>query len=258
MSTKKENPHEGHRERMREKFLATGDFSGFAHHNLIEMLLFYASPRSDTNELAHALLKEFGSIKNLLDAPYDALINTKGIGTHSAILIKLIKDIIGIYNFQNDSNIKQVKSVQDMIHYLTPVFFNKPNETVVIMCLNKAGKLIKIPVISIGSIDSTQLDMRTLIFEVLSCHATKIVLAHNHPSGVCAPSEADIIATQAVAKALGNIKVTFEDHLIISGNDYFAFSEHQKTRDYLSTVQSDTFIADEETDKTEEDYARFD
>jgi DNA repair protein RadC len=80
MADKKENPHAGHRQRMRDKFLKEGSFDSFAPHQILEMMLYYSSPRIDTNELAHALIDKFGSIKDVIDAPYDALTSVDGIG----------------------------------------------------------------------------------------------------------------------------------------------------------------------------------
>lgn len=258
MTIKKENPHAGHRQRMRDKFLAEGSFDSFQPHNILEMMLFYSSPRSDTNELAHALIDRFGSIKGVLDAPYEALINVKGVGQQTAVMIKLVQELIKSYNYDQFSNIKYVKSTADMVNYLIPMFFNKQNEIVVMLCINHSGKLLKTAVINNGSIDGTQLDLRALIFEALSCQATKIVLAHNHPGGICVPSEADIATTKAVAKALENLKITFVDHIIISGNNYFSFSENKITKDTLKTEHINAFIADEENNYTEADYARTD
>lgn len=259
MINKKENPHEGHRQRMRDKFLSEGSFDSFPPHNLLEMMLFYSSPRSDTNELAHSLINQFGSIKDVLDAPYDALISVKGVGKQTAILIKLIQHIVKNYNYNGSSNIKYVKTITDAVNYLTPVFCNKTTECIVMLCLNHSGKLIKTSVISNGSIDSTQLDLRKLVFDALSCHATKIVIAHNHPGGVCAPSGADIEATKAIAKALSNMKIKFIDHLIITDDHrYFSFANTPITCKYLYTEQTDTHIVTDEDKSQEDEYAWID
>lgn len=253
MKDKKENPHAGHRQRMRDKFLAEGSFDNFAPHNILEMMLFYSSPRSDTNELAHALIDNFGSIKNVLDAPYETLINIKGVGQQTAVLIKLIQSLVKKYNYQETANIKHVKTTTEAVNYLRPMFCNKTTEYVAMLCINHSGKLIKTSVISNGSIDSTQLDLRKLIFEALSCHATKIILAHNHPGGICIPSLADIEATKAVAKALSNLKIAFVDHIIIADDgEFFSFSETQSTKNLLITEQTDAHIATIDDDEVQE------
>ncbi len=256
MADKKENPHAGHRQRMRDKFLAEGSFDSFAPHQILEMMLYYSSPRGDTNELAHDLIDRFGSIKEVLDAPYDALTSVNGVGQQTAVLIKLAQSLVKNYNFYETANIRYVKNTEDAANYLKSVFYNKDTENVVMLCINHAGRLIKTAVISNGSIDSTSIDLRKLIFEALSSRATRIVLAHNHPGGMCVPSKADLDATKAVAKALANLKITFADHIIVTDDGrYFSFSQTPSTRELLFTEQTDAHIETYDFEALEDTYA---
>ena len=76
--------HDGHRQRLKTEFLARPD--SFPDHKLLELLLFYANPRSDTNPLAHELLDRFGSLAGVLDATPEELQKVKGVGEHAAVL----------------------------------------------------------------------------------------------------------------------------------------------------------------------------
>lgn len=87
------NPHENHRQRMRDRLIAT-DGGGFADHELLEMLLFYSIPRQNTNETAHALLRAFGSLENVFAASVEELCSVPGIGKSSAELIRLEGEVI--------------------------------------------------------------------------------------------------------------------------------------------------------------------
>ncbi len=84
--------HEGHRARMRDKYLKSG-ISSLSEHEIAELLLFYSMPRVNTNEAAHRLIDTFGSLSNALDADAKDLINVKGIGEQTAVFLKLVKDI---------------------------------------------------------------------------------------------------------------------------------------------------------------------
>ena len=88
--------HQGHRERMRKKFLLNG-FDNFEDHEILEFILFYAIPRKDTNEIAHLLIEKFGSIDTILDAPINLLKEVSGIGESAAIFIKMISSLARTY-----------------------------------------------------------------------------------------------------------------------------------------------------------------
>ena len=92
----KTNVHEGHRQRIRERFLKEG-LENFHDHNILELLLFHSIPVKDTNEEAHALINRFGSLSEVFDADYEELCKVKGIGERSALLIKLMPELFREY-----------------------------------------------------------------------------------------------------------------------------------------------------------------
>lgn len=252
MADKKENPHSGHRQRMRDKFIADGNFDSFAPHNVLELLLFYSVPRADTNELAHALIDKFGSLKGVFDAPYEALLAIDNVGQNTAILIKLVQSLVKSYNDRDAANIKYVRTTADAVNYLRPKFDTHKNESMLMLCMNQSGKLIKCSLVSNGSINSTPVDLRKIMLDILGCHATKVIIAHNHPGGICAPSSSDIQTTKQISDAFENMKISLADHIIIADNDYYSFAEHSTTRDYLRTEQTNIYISDK-VDRNEED-----
>ena len=84
--------HQGHRARQRKKLLENGP-RAFADHELLEMLLYYAIPRRDTNELAHRLLERFGSLQGVFSAPVEELSTVEGVGENAAVLLNLVPQI---------------------------------------------------------------------------------------------------------------------------------------------------------------------
>ena len=246
MAEKEKNPHSGHRQRVRAKFISQGNLDGFAEHNILEFLLFYAVPRADTNELAHRLIDSFGSLKGVFDAPYEALTQIDGIGENAAVLMKLIPSVSRAYFTQQTADIKTICSTADAISYLTPKFASLRYESLVMLCLNRSGKILKCSVISEGGIDYTQADLRKILFDILSCHATEIIIAHNHPGGLCVPSKADIAMTQMIADSVMNTGTTLRNHIIISDNDYFSFADNSIMRKYLRSESRNVFVANED------------
>lgn len=251
MADKKKNPHNGHRQRVRDKFMSDGNLDSFAEHNILEFLLFYSVPRSDTNELAHSLIDKFGSLRGVFDAPYEALTSVDGIGENSAVLLKLIPALAKTYTSQQTSDIKFIKSTADAAAYLKPKFLTMKNEALLMICMNKSDKILKCSVISNGGIDYTQVDVRNILFDILSCHATEIILAHNHPGGLCIPSKGDVEMTRMIANTLINTGTTFRNHIIIADNDYFSFADHSEMRKHLISETSNVFIANENEEEND-------
>ena len=87
-----ENIHQGHREKMRQRFLKSG-LEGFADHEALELLLYYAIPRQDTNPIAHRLMDRYGSLTAVLSAPAEDLKKVEGIGESAAVLLKVAGQI---------------------------------------------------------------------------------------------------------------------------------------------------------------------
>lgn len=111
--------HDGHRERMKSRFVEAG-LDGFNDHNALEMLLFYAVPRKDTNELAHRLLKQFGSLASVFEAKHEELMRVDGIGENAATLIKLIPEVSRRYLLTKSLPTKVIRRSEDAGAYLSP------------------------------------------------------------------------------------------------------------------------------------------
>lgn len=237
MEEKKKHAHFGHRERLKNRFLTEG-LDGFEEHNALELMLFYAVPQMDTNNLAHDLIAEFGSLSGVLDAPYDALKQVKGVGDNTATLIKLMPALFKRYA---ESKAKTAKLVVDSPKTAGEFFVSKyvgvTNEVCMALFTDNACKVKKCAVISEGSLNKTDLDMRKVAQLAFNLNATGIILAHNHPNGVAAPSAADIEATRHIISALRMFELRVNDHIIVSGGDYFSMADSHKFKDMFRTYR---------------------
>ena len=213
------NLHEGHRKRLKQRFINNG-LATFEDHNILELLLFYSIPRSDTNEIGHKLLKQFGSLSNVFDAPVEELCKIDGIGEHSAVLIKLIPEICNIYSTDKTENIKVVNSTNIAGRDFVPRFLGKTSEEVHIMLLDDKKKFIKSEMISKGTVNASAVSVRKIVSAALSCNATGVILAHNHPGGVALPSSSDMLTTARIYKALKLMDIQLCDHIVVADNDY--------------------------------------
>ena len=213
------NLHEGHRKRLKQRFINDG-LSTFEDHNVLELLLFYSIPRSDTNEIGHKLLKTFGSLSNVFDAPIEELCKVEGIGEHSAVLIKLIPEICNIYSTDKTENIKVINSTNLAGRYFVPRFLGKTSEEVHVMLLDDKKKFIKSEMISKGTVNASAVSVRKIVSSALNSNATGVILAHNHPGGVALPSSSDILTTSRIYKALKLMDIQLCDHIVVADNDY--------------------------------------
>lgn len=217
--------HAGHRLRLKKRFLLEG-LEHFEKHNILELLLFFAIPQGDTNVTAHNLLSHFGSIRAVLDAPYDELVKIKGIGEHGATLIKLIPAIARTYMSESSENSAQyLCTTEARGNYLLPRYFGVLNETVYLLCLDNKGKPLGCSLIFEGSINSSQISLRKIVQTALAFNATCAVISHNHPNGIALPSQADLLTTLKISEALQFINVELIDHILIADGDFISFND---------------------------------
>lgn len=216
--------HDGHRERLRNRFLGHG-LDSFEEHEALELLLFYALPRRDTNALAHELLDRFGSLRNVFDADPADLAQTAGIGESAAVLIKLQSELARKYWLKDMEEQAALSSVQAAIDYAGLLFRGKMKEELYIVCLDPRFRVRHTERLSRGSATEAPVSIRQVMEVVVRTGAEKILLAHNHPGGSAQPSKKDIAMTRQVAAAMDTVSVTLLDHIIIGEKDAFSFSE---------------------------------
>lgn len=212
--------HDGHRQRLKDRFIEQG-LDSFTQVQAVEMMLFYCIPRQDTNEIAHRLLERFGSFAQILDADPEELRSVKGIGENAATLLKLFPAVARYYQVDKAKlEGKPLLTTEACGEYLLPYFLGRCNETVFLLCLDAKGKVICCRMVGEGGINSAGVPIRRIVEIALAAKATSVVLAHNHPSGLALPSQEDVATTRRVATALQAVDVILADHLVIADDDF--------------------------------------
>lgn len=235
MKSTDHNAHEGHRERLKARFAAEG-LDHFEPHVILEMILFYALPRRDTNELSHRLLDAFGgSLAAVLDAPLEELEKVKGIGQNAAILLKLFPEVCRRYLMDLSDAGAIVKDSEDAAKYLLPFFMARTNEIVALMCIDGKGKVLFCGKVFEGSVNAASVSIRRIVEIVVRYAATDVILAHNHPGGIAVPSEEDVRVTGQVAAALRTVGIRLLDHLIIAEKDWVSLAATPATGGLFDT-----------------------
>ena len=214
--------HDGHRQRLIQRFLEE-DLDNFEPHNVLELLLFYAIPRKDTNELAHVLIDTFGSLKGVFDAPYEELIKVAGIGPNTAALLKLVPTLTRTY-YSSDARSVILDTSEKSGEYFLPYYIGQTEEVVRLACLDAGGKVISNQILHRGSANAAEVNLRKIVNIALRNNAMGVILAHNHPGGLPLPSEEDVATTKSIREALMPMGILLMDHIIVAGQDYVSMA----------------------------------
>jgi DNA repair protein RadC len=211
--------HDNHRQRVKASYLAHGP-DMMNDYQLLELYLFYSIPRADVNPLAHRLIDTFGSLAEVFAASIADLCQVQGVGESVAISIQLASQITARCQHRDASKVGEIISPEDAAEYLTPYFFGARQEQVYLLSVDAKGRAIHCDHLCNGSPSAASVDPQVLISLARDNRAVGVVLAHNHLSGSATPSQEDVAATKAIAKALHEIHVQLVDHLILADGDY--------------------------------------
>jgi len=216
--------HDGHREKMRQRFLG-GGLENFADHEALELLLYYAIPRRDTNVTAHLLLERYGTLKAVLSAPVEDLQKVSGVGENAAILLRLVPRLVQKARLSDNGREIVLNSTEKAGSYLLERFAGEKNEVIFQLCLDRKGKLIACKRMSDGGAAAADLNIRHLVENALLTSASAVILSHNHPSGIALPSQEDYATTRQVQEALRTIGVELADHIIVADGDFVSLAD---------------------------------
>ena len=216
--------HDGHRSRVKRRFLESG-LDGFDEHTKLELLLFYSIPRSDVNPLAHSLISKFGSISGVFDAPLEELMAVKGVSENTATLIKLVPQMARQYMISKSSFEDILVTTEKAGAFLVPFFVGERDETVYMVCLDAKKKVLSCKRLFTGSPNISLLSVRKIVENALTYNATYVIIAHNHPSGIALPSREDIDTTIRIREALAGVDVELVDHIIVADEDFVSVAD---------------------------------
>lgn len=216
--------HSGHRARMKKKLLAQG-LDAFEPHEVLEILLYYAIPQRNTNDIAKNLIDRYGSLSAVFDAPVDSLKNA-GLTEHQALYLKLFPGVTRIYMTDKYDNPDKVLDYSRIAEYISDRFIGyEEEEHVLLILLDTKGKVVYSGMIAHGDFSSANVSVRNIVTLAINYSATAAVLAHSHPSGFALPSREDLYFTKSLKEALSFVKVTLLDHFIVADHDCVSMAE---------------------------------
>ena len=226
-----EKDSQGHRERIKEKFLKNG-IDGFVEYEILELLLTYCIPRKDTKPIAKELLNKFKSLDNIFKADFDKLSAIDGLGKNSIVFLKLIGDLPSIIYKDELKNKKlidketlKISNKDILLKYLRNKIGYEEIEKFYVLYLSSSNEVIEFEENSVGTLDRSSVYPREIYKKIINLNAKSVILAHNHPSDNITPSKCDIELTNEIAKGLKNFGALLIEHIIITKNSYFSFLE---------------------------------
>ncbi|MBQ84350.1 MAG: hypothetical protein CMG31_06140 [Candidatus Marinimicrobia bacterium] len=217
--------NEGHRQRLRNKFLKSG-LEGFHDYEIIELLLTLGTPRKDCKQPARNALKKFGSLRGVLEADSQDLKVIKGIGDNNVFGLKIAQAVARRYLADRVIDQDFIRSSDEVLEYLRHNLRDKEREVFMVIYLNGRNQIMGMEELFEGTLTTSAVYPREVVKRAIDHKAAALVFVHNHPSGNADPSQDDLTITKKLKEATAVIDVSVHDHLIIAGNDIYSFADH--------------------------------
>lgn len=218
--------HDGHRGRLREKFIKYG-LNNFAEHETLELLLTYAIPRRDTNGIAHTLLDRYGSLRAVLEADVRDLMIIEGVGENAAVFLSLLRELERCLMLSPHKKRILLNTPQRTGEYMRALLSGRRYEEFYVICLDARMGLIHSERLNVGNVSEVVAYPRFVVDVARRQASHSVIISHNHPSGTLSPSRADFDIGIKVAEALEACGIAYLDHFIVTNEGYFSMKANQ-------------------------------
>jgi len=216
--------HAGHRQRLRQRFRVSRGV-GMPDYERLELLLTYALPRRDVKPLAKELLRRFRTLAGVLSAPFADLAAVDGVGEQAALLVALVRELAGRFHAQELAGRNLLDCPRAVADYARIRLAGRREEAMLTLFVDIKNRLLADELTAEGTDDQAVVYPRNLLRSALRHHATGILLAHNHPSGDCAPSADDLRLTRGIKAAAAQMDIRLLDHVIVAADRHLSFQE---------------------------------
>lgn len=236
--------HSGHRDRMRERVRKSGA-DALEKHELLEFLMYPFVPYKDTNPLGHELIDRFGSLYDVINAPYDQLYSIKGMTEKGALFLTAVAALTRKLAEEQKPVYGTIKNIRDAVDALSRLLRGAKTEQLATLYLDTQGKILYERVVARGGLSAINVYKRDLLETALYRNAGRIIIGHNHPAGSLEPSGEDIEFTKEIETAVSALDIELVDHLIVTDSGrYYSFKHSHDRTDAPALKRAPSFIQD--------------
>ena len=228
---------EGHRERLRQKYVDFG-LKKLTEAEILELLLTFGTPRRDCKQTARDMLAKFGTLRDVFEADPKLLAEVNGAGPNNILAVKIINDIAGMFLERRLLERPILLGSEQIMAYLRQTMENLPREVFKVIFLDNGNVVISVDELSEGTVTAAYIHTRTFLEKAIKYNSAYMVLVHNHPSGKVIPSDDDQKLTRKLVHVAYMAEMLVLEHLIIGrGGEYFSFRDKGLISIYESEVR---------------------
>ncbi|HNY70377.1 MAG: DNA repair protein RadC [Syntrophorhabdus sp.] len=208
-------------ERPRERMQRLGP-DALSSHELLALIIGRGIPKRSVLDIAHDLLRKFGSVQGISKATMEELSAISGIGTAKAAQIKAAFELAKRQDLEQDIPPYTVNNPHILVKAIRATIQDKAKEHFKLVLLNTRNKVTGIIPISVGTLNASLVHPREVFKEAIHGNAASVILVHNHPSNDLEPSEEDVRLTRRMVEVGTIMGIEVLDHIIISKNDFLS------------------------------------
>ncbi|WP_242500585.1 DNA repair protein RadC [Tropicimonas sp. IMCC6043] len=214
----------GHRERLRQRFLA-GSHAAMPEYELLELLLFNAIPRIDVKPLAKRLLAAFGDLNGVVAASESRLLEIEGATAKVYLQLRVVEAFAHRMARAKVMQRHVLTSWDALMEYCKTVMAHRDTEQFRVLFLDRKNHLVADEAQADGTVDHVPVYPREIVKRALELNASAIILVHNHPSGDPSPSNEDVVMTDRIFEACRAVGITIHDHVVIGKEEDASFRQ---------------------------------
>ncbi len=197
-----------------------------SEHEVLEWLLTYTIPYKDTNALAHALISDFGNIGAVVNASINELMSVNGVGAETALFLSRLPDLFEMCKKIKPEDDIRLCTPRDIVDYFRKYYHVTRVEVMYVVCLDANNKLIRMIDFGQNNPVSVQVDVSSILKNILPINTKSIVIVHTHPNGDPTPSREDTVTTKKLMYLCYLLGIKFNDHIIMADDKFYSYGMH--------------------------------